>query len=186
MRVAVLALQGDFAEHLRIFRELGIAAYEARTEADISAADALVIPGGESTTILKLLNKFDLRDVLAKRVMEGTPVFGTCAGAIVLAEASTDGEEPLGVLAVKVTRNAYGRQVESFEATVDIPCIGHDVRCAFIRAPVIADVGVDVEVLGWFDSDPVIVRSKNILVSTFHPEIVGETRVHRWFVEEVC
>ena len=186
MRVAVLALQGDFAEHIQIFRQLNVEAFEARTEADLEAADALVIPGGESTTILKLLSQFELKDSMKKRIEDGLPVFGTCAGAIVLAKETTDGEEPLGVLPVKVNRNAYGRQIDSFETTLDIAGIGEDVKVAFIRAPIMCDLGPGVEVLGRYESDPVIVRSGNILASTFHAEIVGETRVHRWFMQEVC
>src|SRR5205807_2429377 len=142
----ILALQGDFAEQRRALEACGTDAPEVRTAADLEHIDALIIPGGESTTILKLIDRYELREPLVKHIEAGLPVFGTCAGAIVLASRSSDGEPPLGVLDVAVRRNAYGRQRESFEAEVDVAGVG-TVPAIFIRAPVFEDPGEGVEVL---------------------------------------
>lgn len=184
VKVGVLALQGDFAEHLEVLQSMGVEAFEVRAERELEDCDALIIPGGESTTILKLLDRFDLRDRLIKKIEQGTPTFGTCAGGIVMARRSSDGERPLGVLDVSVVRNAYGRQVDSFEAEVDVKDAG-TVRGAFIRAPVIDSVGPGVEVLAEFAGKPVVVRQGNILVSTFHPEVTGDDSLHRYFLERL-
>lgn len=186
MRVGVLALQGDFAEHITICRTIGVETVEVRSDVQAEQADALIIPGGESTTILKLIDRFELRELLIKRIKEGMPVFGTCAGAIVLATKVSDGEPPFGLLDISIERNAYGRQVESFEAEIDVPRIGSVVRGAFIRAPIITGVADEVETIATHEGAPVLVRSGAMVAATFHPEIVGETRVHRWFFSEVC
>lgn len=183
-RCGVLALQGDFAEHIDILERLDVASAEIRRAAELEGLDALIIPGGESTTILKLLDRFSIRDPLVRRVEEGMAVFGTCAGGIVLASEASDGEKPLGVLDVKVVRNAYGRQVDSFESEVEVKGLG-PIRAAFIRAPVFEDPGEGVEVLATHSSQPVLVRQGRVLAATFHPEAVGETKLHRWFLEEV-
>lgn len=182
--VGVLALQGDFAEHLNVLQQIGVEACEVRSHAEIDQAQALIIPGGESTTILKLVDLYDLRDILVKKITDGMPVFGTCAGAIVLAKRVSDGEAPLACLDATIMRNAYGRQVDSFEAVVNVKGIG-DVAGAFIRAPIIEQVEEDAEVLAEHEGHPVLVRQANILVSTFHPEILGETRVHRMFIDDL-
>jgi 5'-phosphate synthase pdxT subunit len=185
--VGVLALQGDFAEHLRTFRRLGVEAAEVRSLSDLENVDALVIPGGESTTILKLIDRFDLRDALTKRIKDGMPVFGTCAGAIVLADKVSDGEPPLGLLDLAVRRNAYGRQNESFEAQIDVEGIdGGPVNAIFIRAPQFESVGDDAEILATWADQPVLMRFGKVLVSAFHPELTGDDRVHRYFVDSVC
>ncbi len=184
--IGVLALQGDFAEHVGLLRSCGYRCMEVRTIHDLDTSDALVIPGGESTAIIKLIDRWELREQLVKRIESGMPVFGTCAGAIILARASSDGEAPLGVLDISVARNAYGRQTESFEAEVASPHFEGPLKGAFIRAPVITDVSPQVEVLAEYGGDPVLVRKDNLLASTFHPEIAGETRVHRFFLEVVC
>jgi pyridoxal 5'-phosphate synthase pdxT subunit len=185
-KVGVLALQGDFAEHLETLQRCGVSGFEVRTREQLEDAGVLIIPGGESTTMLKLIDRFDLRDLLAKRIKEGMPALGTCAGAIVLARECSDGEPPLGVLDITVKRNAYGRQIESFECDLGVPAIeGGPMQVAFIRAPVIESVGEDVEVLASWADRPVLVRSGSILATAFHTEVTGETRLHRYFLDEM-
>jgi 5'-phosphate synthase pdxT subunit len=160
---------------------------EVRTQADLENVDALIIPGGESTAIIKLIDRFELRDDLAKRIKDGMPTFGTCAGAIVLADEVSDGEPPLAVLDLTVRRNAYGRQNESFEAEIDLNGIdGGAFHAVFIRAPIFEDAGEGAEVLGTWADQPVLLRSGRILVSSFHPELTGDPRIHRYFVESVA
>jgi pyridoxal 5'-phosphate synthase pdxT subunit len=183
--VGVLALQGDFAEHLEVVRSCGYEAARVRSCEGLESVDALIIPGGESTTMLKLIDRFDMRDALVKRIEHGMPVFGTCAGAIVLASEVSDGERPLGVADVQIERNAYGRQRDSFEADIEVPQLGATVRGVFIRAPVIIGSGSSTVMANWAGR-PVLVRSGNLLMATFHPELAGEDRVHRYFVEEIC
>ena len=185
MRTGVLALQGDFAEHLRTLAAAGADAQEVRSPADLEEVDALVIPGGESTTMLKLIDRYDLREPMVKRIRAGMPVFGTCAGAIVLATRTSDGEPPLGVLDLWVRRNAYGRQRESFEAPVAIDGVGV-VPGIFIRAPVFEEPGPGVATLATFAGDPVVVRQGVLLAASFHPELTGSTALHRYFVERVA
>jgi len=185
VRAGVLALQGDFAEHRRALEACGASSVEVRTLEDLEGVDALVIPGGESTTMLKLIDRYDLRDPLLKRIEAGMPVFGTCAGAIVLAAWTSDGEPPLGVLDIGVRRNAYGRQRESFEAEVEVAGVGV-VPAVFIRAPVFEAPGPGVEVLGTWAEHPVAVRSGNLLAIAFHPELAGTLSMHRYFLEELA
>jgi pyridoxal 5'-phosphate synthase pdxT subunit len=184
-RIGVLALQGDFAEHLELLSSCGYRTFQVRSAADLELADALIIPGGESTTILKMIDRHELREPICHRVRDGMPAFGTCAGAIVLAEASVDGETPLGLVPMKVRRNAYGRQSESFEADIEVPELGATVRGVFIRAPVIEDTGGGVEMAG-YAGHPVLVRHNRVLTATFHPELVSEPLIHRYFIEQVC
>lgn len=183
LKVGVLSLQGDFAEHLAILSQIGMQGIEVRSKADLEDADSLIIPGGESTTILKLLDLYELRDLLCKRIEAGMAVFGTCAGAIVLADRVSDGEEPLRRLDVGILRNAYGRQVESFETPVQVKGLEEPVRAVFIRAPIIEEAGEKVEVLAEYEGHPVLVRQGKLLASTFHPELAGETRIHSMFAE---
>jgi 5'-phosphate synthase pdxT subunit len=185
VRPGVLALQGDFAEHRRALEACGVDAAEVRSAADLERVDALVIPGGESTTILKLIDRYELREPLVKHIEAGLPVFGTCAGAIVLASKASDGEPPLGVLDVAVRRNAYGRQRESFEAEIEVAGVG-TVPAVFIRAPVFEDPGDGVEVLARWADRPVAVRSGGLLAIAFHPELAGTLAMHRFFLEEVA
>jgi len=184
--IGVLALQGDFAEHLTILESCGYRGVAVRSNDALERAGALIIPGGESTTMLKLIERFDMRETIQKRILGGMPVFGTCAGAIVLAERVSDGEPPLGVLPLDIERNAYGRQVDSFESEIDVPELGFAVRGVFIRAPVIKRLGAEMQPLAWWRDSPVLARGASSLVSTFHPEIAGEFRLHRYFVEDVC
>jgi 5'-phosphate synthase pdxT subunit len=185
VRPGVLALQGDFAEHRCALESCGTDPIEVRSVADLEQVDALVIPGGESTTMLKLIDRYELREPLVKHIEAGLPVFGTCAGAIVLASKASDGEPPLGVLDVAVRRNAYGRQRESFEAEVDVTGVGI-VPAVFIRAPVFEDPGAAVEVLATWAGRPVAVRSGHLLAISFHPELAGTLAMHRFFLEEMA
>jgi 5'-phosphate synthase pdxT subunit len=178
MKAGVLALQGDFREHAAMFAECGATPVLVRTPEELASVDCLAIPGGESTTIGKLAVLHDLVEPIRDRAMEGMPVFGTCAGMIVLAMGVHDGTPLLSLIDIDVRRNAYGRQVDSFEADVEVTGLG-PVRAVFIRAPRIDRVGPEVEVLGTHDGEPVVVGQGSILASAFHPEIAGDPRLHR-------
>jgi 5'-phosphate synthase pdxT subunit len=187
--VGVLALQGDVLEHVRALRRCGARTLRVRSRADLDAVDGLIVPGGESTTIGKLLERFDLMEPLRERILAGLPVFGTCAGMIVLSrELDQDFEQPLlGVLDVRTRRNAFGRQVDSFDTRIDIAGIeGGPVDVSFIRAPwVEAVLADDVEVLAEVDGKPVVVRQGQVLACSFHPEVTGDDRLHQAFVDRV-
>jgi len=185
VKAGVLALQGDFREHGRILTDVGAIPVEVRTTEDLASVDCLVIPGGESTTIGKLARAYDLVDPVRARVAAGMPVFGTCAGMIVLAERVLGGDPLFAVMDIGVERNAYGRQVESFEADVDVEGIQHSVRGVFIRAPRITDVGSGVRVLAEHEGAPVVLEEGNLLVSSFHPELIGETGLHRYLLDKL-
>ena len=185
MKAGVLALQGDFREHGRALADVGAIPVEVRTAEDLASVDCLVIPGGESTTIGKLARAYDLVDPVRARVAAGMPVFGTCAGMIVLADRVLGGDPLFAVMDVGVERNAYGRQVESFEADVDVAGIEHPVRGVFIRAPRITDVGSGVRVLAEHEGAPVVLEEGNLLVSSFHPELIGETGLHRYLLDKL-
>jgi pyridoxal 5'-phosphate synthase pdxT subunit len=178
--IGVLALQGDFEAHGRMLRRLGADVREVRVPADLDGLDGLVIPGGESTTMTLGIEREGLAEPLRELGGSGTPVFGTCAGMIML------DRNHLGVLDIVCRRNAFGRQIRSFEANLRIPGIaGPPVRAVFIRAPWVEIAGDDVEVLAAVDGHPVAVRQGNILVISFHPEIAGETRLHALFLQQV-
>jgi 5'-phosphate synthase pdxT subunit len=178
--IGVLALQGDFEAHGRMLRELGAEVCEVRVPADLEGLDGLVIPGGESTTITLGVEREGLGDPLREFARSGRPVFGTCAGMIMLDRSH------LGVLDIECRRNAFGRQIRSFEADLSIPGIdGPPVRAVFIRAPWVEVCGNDVEVLAAVEGHPVAVRQGNVLVISFHPEIAGETRLHELFLAQV-
>jgi 5'-phosphate synthase pdxT subunit len=181
-KVGVLALQGDFREHARVLASIDASPVEVRTSHDLADVDRLVIPGGESTTIGKLAHAYGLVEPIRQRAREGMPILGTCAGMIVLAERVIDGDPLLSLLDVTVRRNAYGRQVDSFEADVDVDGIDHAVRGVFIRAPWIEEVGPDVEVLAQHEGRPVVLRQGSLLVASFHPELVGEPALHAYFL----
>ena len=190
MRVGALALQGDFREHLQVVRRLGADGIEVRTAEELDSVDALIIPGGESTTIGRLANIYGLIDPLRKRISDGMPVLGTCAGMIFLAVGTVRHEQPqLGVLDVVVERNAFGRQVDSFEADLDVIGFRDPIHAVFIRAPWIHKVGADIEVLAAVDdpdsgeSHPVFVRQGRILATSFHPELTDDTRIHELLME---
>jgi 5'-phosphate synthase pdxT subunit len=182
MKAGVLALQGDFREHARVFADLGASPVEVRTPADLLSVDALAIPGGESTTISKLARSAGLVEPIVERANAGMPLLGTCAGMIVMAERVEDGEPLLGLVDITVRRNAYGRQVDSFEADLDVDGIEHPVRGVFIRAPVVEAVGADVRVLSSLEGRPVVLEHGNLLLASFHPELVGETALHGYLL----
>ena len=191
-RIGVLALQGDFREHIAMVHTLGVDAFEVRTVAELDEADGLVIPGGESTAIGRLARIYGLIDPLRERIESGLPVLGTCAGMIFLGSATTGPVQPqLGVLDVVVERNAFGRQVDSFEADLDVEGFDQPMHAVFIRAPWIEKVGADVSVLAAVedpetgDSRPVVVRQSNILATSFHPELTDDTRVHEVLLKMV-
>ena len=189
MKIGVLALQGAFAEHRKMLKKLGIESFEIRKKSDLSNAvdnndiDGLIIPGGESTVIGKLLYDLDLFDAIKKLILEGLPVFGTCAGLILLArEIENDSRTYLGAMDIKVRRNAYGRQLGSFFTESEFKGIGV-IPMTFIRAPYISSVGKNVEVLSEVDGNVVAARENNILVTSYHPELNDDLKVHKFFVE---
>ena len=178
MLVGVLALQGDFEAHSKILATLGAEARPVRTPKDLEGLDGLVMPGGESTTMTLGIEREQLAEPLKRLVRSGTPVLGTCAGMIML------DREHLGVLDVNARRNAFGRQVQSFEADVSVKGAGA-MRAVFIRAPWVEDVGEGVEVLAEVDGHPVAVRQDNVLAVAFHPELTGDGRLHEWLVDRI-
>jgi 5'-phosphate synthase pdxT subunit len=185
-RVGVLALQGDVREHLGILDSLDVEAVGVKTPEQLARVDALVIPGGESTTIGKMAVRFGLLDPLRSAIDCDLPVYGTCAGMILLAGAVTEGDQPLiGALDVVVKRNAFGRQNESFEADLEIDGLDSTFHAVFIRAPWIEKVGSEVEVLSSVDDHPVMVRQGSILATSFHPELTGDGRIHRMLLEMI-
>lgn len=190
--IGVLALQGDFREHLAVLGECGATAIPVRHPADLARCDALVLPGGESTTIDKLSRIFALRDPIIERIRSGMPVYGSCAGMIMLADEIADGTSdqlPFGGIDMTVRRNAFGRQIDSFEADLTVAGIeGAPVRAVFIRAPAVDRVGPGVEVLavapgGEMPDRIVAVRSGNLLATSFHPEVTGDRRIHELFLQ---
>jgi 5'-phosphate synthase pdxT subunit len=196
MRIGVLALQGDFREHLAMLRSIStddrpIEAYEVRTPDELEAVDALVIPGGESTTIGRLAVLYGLVDAIRARVDDGMPVLGTCAGMIFLAASTVEYDQPqLGVLDAVVRRNAFGRQVDSFEADLAVDGFEDPMHAVFIRAPWIVKVGADVETLASVEDEigephPVLVRQGRILATSFHPELTDDARLHAMLAELV-
>ena len=186
-RIGVLAYQGDVREHLEALDAVGAAPVEVRDLAGLDAVDGLVVPGGESTVIGKLATRYGLAEPLRERISAGLPVLGTCAGMIFLArEVEGPPQDLLRVLDVRVRRNAFGRQVASFEAEVDVKGVdGGPVSGAFIRAPWVAEAGPAVEVLAEIDGKVVAVRQGNLLATAFHPELTGEVRLHRWLLDLV-
>jgi 5'-phosphate synthase pdxT subunit len=186
-RVGVLALQGDFEAHRKALEHAGAEAVEVRTAAELEGVDALVIPGGESTTMLLILKGENLLEPL-RRFGESHPIFGTCAGAILLAsEVTNPAQESLGLVDIAVERNAYGRQLDS--RVVKLPANGEfagaDLEAVFIRAPIIRRVGPDVKVLLRYKGDPVLVGQNRHLIATFHPELSEDTRIHRFFLDTI-
>ena len=182
MKIGVLALQGDFAEHLAILRAIGVDGVEVRLPQDLPGISGLILPGGESTTMRRLIARWGLGEPILDLAARGAPVFGTCAGMIVLANEIAGGEQPiLPLLDVTVERNAFGRQLESFEADLNVPVLGDTpVHAVFIRAPIIDRTGADVDVLARLDDGRIVaVRQRNVIATSFHPELAGETRFHR-------
>jgi 5'-phosphate synthase pdxT subunit len=187
--IGVLALQGAVAPHLAAFDALGVPAGTVRTAAQLEAADALVIPGGESTTMSMLLERNDLVAPLRRRIAEGMGLFGTCAGMILCARRVADGRDDqiaLGAIDLSVRRNAFGRQVDSFETDLDVTGLAESFHAVFIRAPVADSIGDGVEVLATVRDEAVLCRQANVLVSSFHPELTDDHRIHRLFLDLVA
>jgi 5'-phosphate synthase pdxT subunit len=182
MRIGVLALQGAFREHLDTLAAIGVDGVRVREPADLDGVAGLILPGGESTTMRQLIERWGLHDPIIRLAEAGAPIFGTCAGMIVLAREIAGGEEPiLPLLDVTVERNAFGRQLDSFEAELAVPVLGdRPVHAVFIRAPIIERTGPGVDVLARLEDGRIVaVRERNVLATSFHPELAGETRFHR-------
>ena len=194
MKFGVLALQGDFREHIESLQACGVEAIAAKTRSELEAIDALVIPGGESTTMSKLAKSFDLFDLITSRIKSGLPTYGSCAGMIMVANTIIEpasGQESFGGIDIAVRRNAFGRQVDSFESDCAIVGIaGAPVRAVFIRAPWVESWGSDVEVLASVEragvTHPVAVRQGKVLATSFHPELTADHRIHQLFVEQIA
>ena len=185
--VGVLALQGAFLVHELALKRLGCRTVQVRSPEQLDAVDALVLPGGESTTMSKLLDSSGLFDPIAKRLLDGMPTLGTCAGMILLAGEVSDGrpdQRSFGVLDVDVRRNGFGRQVDSFETDLSLAGDPEPLHAVFIRAPRITRIGDAVEVLAAYHDEPVLVRQGHVVASSFHPELTGDTRVHAIFLQE--
>jgi 5'-phosphate synthase pdxT subunit len=190
MKVGVLALQGDVREHIQSLLTCDVEAVAVRRAEEIESIDALVLPGGESTTIAQLAEVFGIFDLIKNKIKNGMPVYGSCAGMILLAEEILDakvGQKSFGGLDITVRRNAFGRQVDSFESDIEFNDGSEQlVRAVFIRAPWVEKVSNEVQVLAAVDAHPVAVRSKTALATSFHPELTGDHRIHRYFIEQVA
>lgn len=192
MNIGVLALQGDFREHIKSAHECGHSAVEVRRISELNDVDALILPGGESTAIALLAKNYDLVDPIRARIAAGMPTYGSCAGMILLADRIVDGVEgqiTFGGLDMTVRRNAFGRQVDSFESDLDFA--GTSLHAIFIRAPWVEEIGPSVEVISAVttpdgQSHPVAVRQKHLMATSFHPELTHDLAVHRYFFDEVC
>ena len=184
MNIGVLAVQGDFAAHLRMLARLGVEAIQVRRASELDVMDGLIIPGGESTTMLKFVEEETLGDALKSFAASGKPIFATCAGAILVAsEVTNPPQASLGLIDIAVARNAYGRQVDSFISAVDTTFAGGSLEAVFIRAPRITRVGDKVITIASREGEPVMVCEGNIIAATFHPELTNDERAHRMFIE---
>jgi pyridoxal 5'-phosphate synthase pdxT subunit len=190
MTVGVLALQGAFREHEEILRRMGVEERQVRRPEQLTGLGGLIIPGGESTTIGKLARAYGLIEPIREMIAAGKPVWGTCAGLVLLAKTIGDETPYVGVMDAVVRRNAFGRQVESFETDLDVPCLdgrggpSRAFRAIFIRAPLIETVGAGVEVLARLDGGPIVAaRQRNVLATSFHPELTQDTRFHQFFLD---
>lgn len=182
MKIGVLALQGDFREHIEMLGKCNVDAVSVKSPENLRGLNGLIIPGGESTAIGKFMQKYSLDKEIIKKHKQGMAIYGTCAGAILLAKDIIGSEQPrLGLLDASVKRNDYGRQADSFEAGLDIEKVGK-FNGIFIRAPIIEKVHNGVQVLSKFNDKPVLIQKNNILASTFHPELTDDTRVHKYFI----
>jgi 5'-phosphate synthase pdxT subunit len=186
LKIGVLGIQGAIQEHLSILRKAGVEPSWVKDRKEIDSVDALVMPGGESTTMIKLLKRFEMWEALRNRIEGGMPVLATCAGMILLSRKIENvvNQDSLGVLDISVKRNGYGRQINSFEVDLQIDEIGPEpFRAVFIRAPKIESIGGEVRVLTSYDGSPVLVRQGNVLAASFHPELSGDLRIHRYFLK---
>jgi 5'-phosphate synthase pdxT subunit len=183
--VGVLALQGAFEAHQHVLRDLGVESVQVRTPSDLDVVDALVMPGGESTTMSHLLQTSGLFNSIDARLKQGMPVFGTCAGMILLAKGVLDGrsdQRSFGAIDIDVKRNAYGRQIDSFETDIALAGMVQDFHAVFIRAPQIARLGEEVTVLARHNEDVVLARQGSVMVASFHPELTSDARIHSMFI----
>jgi len=192
MIIGVLALQGDFREHIQAVQSCGHEALEVRRNSELDRCEALILPGGESTTIALLAKNYGLMEPIKQRIANGMPTYGSCAGMILLADRIVDGvegQETFGGIDMTVRRNAFGRQVDSFESELDFA--GHQLRAVFIRAPWVEELGSNVDVISAVitptgDKHPVAVRQNHLMATSFHPELTHDLAVHRYFFDEVC
>lgn len=188
LKIGVLTLQGGFDKHIESLVKLEVEAIKVREVKELDSIDGLVIPGGESTTIIRLLKNFGIYDILRKKIVEGMPVFGTCAGMILLSRgiSSHENQETLNLMNFRVSRNDYGRQIDSFDADLSIKGLEEKpVPAVFIRAPRITEISDSVEILSEYNGSPVMVREKNMLAASFHPELTSDTRVHSLFIDMI-
>jgi len=186
LKIGVLGIQGAIQEHLSILRKAGVEPSWVKDRKELDSVMALVMPGGESTTMIKLLKRFEMWETLRDRIEDGMPVLATCAGMILLSKTIENvvNQDSLGVLDISVKRNGYGRQINSFEVDLQIDEIGPEpFRAVFIRAPKIESIGDEVRVLTSYDGSPVLVRQNNMLAASFHPELTGDLRIHRYFLK---
>lgn len=186
MKVGVLAMQGAYKEHINILYTLGAEPIEIRNKKDLENIDGIIIPGGESTTMGKLIKTLDIYDNLKEMIESGMPIWGTCAGMILLAKSIyNDDTVHLGTMDIEVKRNAYGRQLGSFDTKSSVKGIGEDIEMVFIRAPYIENAGEDVEVLSIVDGNIVAAKERNMLATSFHPELTEDYRVHKYFLDMI-
>lgn len=186
MVIGVLAMQGAYKEHINILQDLDVSPVEIRNKNDLQNIDGIIIPGGESTTMGKLIRTLDIYDDLKEKIESGMPVWGTCAGMILLAKSiCNDDTVHLGTMYIEVKRNAYGRQLGSFNTKSNVKGIGEDIEMVFIRAPYIENVDDNVEVLSVVDNNIVAAKENNMLVTSFHPELTSDYRVHKYFLKMV-
>ena len=188
MLIGILAIQGSREEHAEILKKLGVDFLYVRNKEELARVDAIILPGGESTTIGMLMARNSLNSALKEAIAGGLPVYGTCAGAILLAKKIVGSQQAdtLGLMDIGILRNAYGAQLDSFVTDLKVPVLGKEaLEAVFIRAPQIENVGKGVEILAEYNKKPVLVREKNMLVSTFHPELTEDTRVHKYFLSFV-
>ncbi len=186
MKIGVSGVQGDFREHKIALEKLGVEVIVVNKPEQLDEISGLIIPGGESTTMIRIMKKIGLFEKLREKIKEGFPVYGTCAGLIVLAKKIENyPQESLGVIDIDVVRNAYGRQVDSFDEEIEIKGLEEKFKAIFIRAPKVVQWGSNVEVLAYLGNDPVLLKEKNVLVSSFHPELTDDLRIHKMFLDMV-
>ncbi len=185
MRIGILAIQGGFSLHHKILEKLGIETIEIRLPEDLSDVDGLIIPGGESTTLALLMEKYNLFDEIKAKAEDGLPVWGTCAGAIMLGNGNERPQPRLELINVEISRNAYGRQIDSFVTPLKVKGFNSPYPGVFIRAPKLVKTSPSVEIVSRYNSEPVMALQDNILVTSFHPELTSDTRIHEFFIESI-
>jgi len=186
MRIGVLAVQGSFSLHVGMLRSIGVEPYEIRRSKDLEKVDGIILPGGESTTFEIVMGRDDFGEKLRRAIQEGLPAWGTCAGAIMLGRNRNDRVKGWGLIDIEVTRNAYGRQKDSFVAPIKIKGFNEEFTGVFIRAPMFEKPGSGVDILAQFERNPVVAKQDNIMITSFHPELTSDGRVHEYFITEFC